>query len=209
MIKIKVCGITRSADAQTAVKAGADLLGFVFAPGPRQIDAEHAGKIMGALPCFNDWVGVFANESRKNVETVAHDLRLRYLQFHGDESTDECDHFTGLGFQVIKAFRVRSGGTLQEISEYRTPYVLFDTYSEDRQGGTGESFNWQILASMPDLRTKTFVSGGLTPERVRALLASFTPYAVDVSSGVEIAPGIKSGEKIRRFIDAVRECAHA
>ncbi len=204
MIKIKICGITRSEDARTAENAGADFMGLVFAPSLRRVNALRALEIMRSVPDFKNWVAVFVNEDRKRVVETAQDLRISYLQLHGRENPEDCEYFTRQGFQVIKAHRIQDAESFASVSGYDTPFILFDSFSLEREGGTGRMFEWALLKGRTFM-PKVFLSGGLRPQLLSAAFSNFLPYAVDVSSGVELSPGIKSAKKIRAFIDAVKK----
>jgi phosphoribosylanthranilate isomerase len=204
MIRVKICGITSGADARMARAAGADFLGLVFAASPRQVTAEGARDIMRAVAGFDGWVGVFVDEKKRVVEETAEGLGIRYLQFHGEESPATCAAYGAEGFQVIKAFRVRDTDSLRAVEEYDTAFVLLDGFANGRAGGTGASFDWGLLRGKR-FSERLFLAGGLRPESVEAAVREVAPFAVDVSSGVESGPGVKSEEKVREFVRRARE----
>ncbi|HNV86928.1 MAG TPA: phosphoribosylanthranilate isomerase [Candidatus Omnitrophota bacterium] len=204
MIRVKICGLTRPEDAVAAAEAGADFLGLVFAESPRQINAETASDLMRAVPRFKNWVGVFVDEPPENIVNLAARLRFTFAQLHGNESPENCRVLTGKGLQVIKAFRIQGGDTFGKISDFDVPYILFDSFSPARPGGTGRHFDWSLLPRQ-EKTGRFFVSGGLDENSVSELLSFTAPFGVDVSSGVEDSPGIKNKEKITRFIRAVRK----
>ncbi len=203
-MKIKICGITRPEDARAAQNAGADFMGLVFAPSSRRVDTLRALEIMRGVPDFKNWVAVFVNEDRKRVVETAQDLKISYMQLHGRENREDCEYFTQQGFQVIKAHRIQDAESFASVSGYDTPFILFDSFSPEREGGTGRMFDWALLKGRTFM-PKVFLSGGLRAEFLFAAFLNFLPYAVDVSSGVEVSPGIKSPEKIHAFIDAARK----
>lgn len=206
MTQIKICGIANLADARFAAGAGADFLGFVQHPeSPRYIEPRKAREIIdwvyGAKP-----VGVFVNRNASDVNAIATEAGFEYVQLHGDETPELCQH---LDFPVIKAIRIRPEWSPVEIEAAVRPfsdvveYVLFDTWDAALFGGTGTPFDWSVLSSV-SLPVPFFLAGGLTPDTVAAALSVCTPFGVDVSSGVEEAPGQKDFGAISRFVEAVR-----
>lgn len=206
MIQIKICGISNLADARFAAGAGADFLGFVQHPdSPRYIEPRKAREIIdwvyGAKP-----VGVFVNRRPDDINVIAAEAGFQYVQLHGDESPDVCRE---IDFPVIKAIRVRPEWTAADIESAVQPfadvveYVLFDTWDAALYGGTGTPFDWSVLANA-SLPVPCFLAGGLTPDTVAAAISACAPFAVDVSSGVEEAPGQKDYGAISAFVEAVR-----
>ena len=203
VVRIKICGITRSQDARVAVSAGAWAVGFVFYPqSPRFINLNKARAIIKSLPPFIEPVGVFVNETEEKVKRIASFCSLRTLQFHGDESPSYCRFFK-TKFKVIKAFRVADQCDIKTIQRYDVSAVLMDTYQPGRYGGTGIPFSWSLMKNLGHLEMPLIISGGLTSDNVKQALTKFEPFAVDVSSGVESSPGIKDRRKIENFINAV------
>ncbi len=201
MTRVKICGLTRVDDALAAVEAGADALGFVFfEKSPRHIKLQAASNICEALPPFVSKVGVFVNELEYTIEKAIGECGLDALQFHGDEPPGFCQKFLP---KSIKAFRLRSRGDLAVLSEYDVHAWLLDSFSEKARGGTGEIFDWSLALDAKKLGHPIILSGGLTSENVGEAIGKVRPFAVDVSSGVEISPGIKDHEKMRQFVDAV------
>ncbi len=201
--KVKICGITNLRDARAAAAAGADFLGFVFyRKSPRYIPPSKARRLISRLPRTVCKVGVFVNEDKECVQAVAASCGLDMVQFHGAEAPAYVNSFKGCG--VIKAVRVRERRSLEGLDRYRADFFLLDTFRRGRFGGTGEVFAWKVLASLAKKKAKIIVSGGLTPENVGGLLQVFRPYAVDVSSGVEKAPGRKDHKRVKKFIDTVK-----
>ncbi|MDD2540031.1 MAG: phosphoribosylanthranilate isomerase [Desulfuromonadaceae bacterium] len=202
MVRVKICGITNLEDALMAVEAGADALGFVFFQGsPRYVSPAEAAGIIRRLPAFVQVVGLFVNEDLATVNEVADQCGLDLVQLHGDESPGYC---AAVRRRVIKAFRVKDASSLDEITNYRVAAYLLDAWSPAAHGGTGTTFNWDsaVLASAAHC---IILAGGLTPENVAMAVATVKPYAVDVSSGVERAPGKKDAVKVSSFIRAAKE----
>ena len=200
--RIKICGITLVEDARAAVDLGADAIGLVFyAPSPRNVGLAQARSIIAAIPPFVTVVGLFVDPAKEHVESVLHGCSLDLLQFHGDEAPDFCGRF---GLPYIKAARVKADA---DLVQYLTPYHvargwLLDAYHDHLYGGTGASFDWKLVPR--DLARPVILSGGLTPDNVGAAVRQVKPWAVDVSSGVETAKGIKDAAKIAAFIAGVR-----
>ncbi len=197
--RIKICGITSLGDALHAARAGADALGFVFyAKSPRFIGAEAAGAIIRRLPPFVSAVGLFVNATRETIDETAREAGLQCLQLHGDESPEFCAQFR---IPVVKAFRVRGEETLRSLDAYsHVAGWLLDAYVEGQPGGTGERFDWGLAAEAARMGCPIILAGGLKPENVAQAISGAQPYAVDVSSGVESAPGIKDASKVESFI---------
>lgn len=201
MTKIKICGITKIEDAILAIDLGADALGFIFYEQSRRcITPSEAGYIISQLPPFICTVGVFVNQSWEEINNIREKAGFDTVQLHGDESAELCER---LGGRTIKTIRVRDSINSNEIERYPTHAILFDTYSTKGYGGTGESFSWEILKNL-ETSKRLILSGGLSPENVSAAIQIVKPYAVDISSGVEESYRKKSPEKLRRFIEAVR-----
>ncbi|MDD2367447.1 MAG: phosphoribosylanthranilate isomerase [Desulfuromonadaceae bacterium] len=197
MVRVKICGITNLEDAFMAVKAGADALGFVFfEASPRNITVERAAEIIALLPPFVQTVGLFVNEDLARVNSVADRCNLDIVQLHGDETPLFCD---GVNRRVIKAFRVKNESSLESMKSYHVAGYLLDAWSPAAHGGTGKTFNWDIAAKAAASDT-IILAGGLTPENVADAVAAVKPYAVDVSSGVEITPGKKDATLVNGFI---------
>ena len=202
---VKICGITNAGDAEAAVAAGADALGFVFArQSPRYLDPESAKRIIAALPAFILPVGVFVNEESKRVRDIMDSCGLAIAQLHGDEDASYCE---ALGRPVIKAIRLRGPADLLPLAEYkgraRVRGFIVDVYAEDRYGGTGRTADW-TLAAEASKAASIILAGGLTPENVAQAITAVHPYGVDVSSGVESAPGRKDRAKMSAFVRAAK-----
>jgi phosphoribosylanthranilate isomerase len=201
-VKVKICGITNAEDAAVAAQAGADALGFVFfEKSPRHISIQQAAGISRGLPPAIVRVGVFVNPDEDLVLRAIGECALNVLQFHGEETPDYCLQF---GLMSMKAFRVRDAASLDQLLSYKTDAWLLDAYSPARYGGTGESFNWNLASEARKWGKPIFLAGGLTPENVSMAITQARPYAVDVSSGVEVSPGKKDYAKVRAFVNAAK-----
>lgn len=198
--RIKVCGITSVEDARKAATAGVDAIGLVFyEKSPRHVSIARAAEIARSVPPFMSVVGLFVNASDAFMQEVLATVPFSLLQFHGDESEQECRRW---GRRYIKAFRVRSD---IPVSDMVKPYVsasgyLLDSYHKGVPGGTGESFDWDLIPG--DLDKPVILAGGLNPDNAAQAIAQVRPYAIDVSSGVESAPGIKDLETINALVKA-------
>ncbi len=203
--RVKICGITNLADAQAAVEAGADALGFIFCEkSPRSVTLEQAAEISKQIPPFVMRVGVFVNAPEAFIQRAISDIGLAMLQFHGDEPPEACTRF---GLMSMKAFRMKDAGVLAEISKYKTDAYLLDAYSPMALGGTGHTFNWDLALEAQKMGKPVFISGGLTPDNVAEAIRKVHPFGVDVSSGVESAPGKKDHAKVKAFVQAVKATA--
>jgi phosphoribosylanthranilate isomerase len=197
MTKVKICGITTIEDALMATQAGADALGFVFyEKSPRHLDPQRAAAIIAGIPPFVQVVGLFVNAPLEFVNATADRCRLDIVQLHGEESPSYC---TAVTRRVLKAFRVRGMESLAAMADYRVSGYLLDAYSPDSYGGTGERFDWDCAIAAKG-RGPIILAGGLDQDNVASAVAKVAPYAVDVSSGVESAPGRKDPEKVINFI---------
>ncbi|ANQ84211.1 phosphoribosylanthranilate isomerase [Azoarcus olearius] len=199
--RIKICGLTRPDDVRAAVDAGADAIGFVFyPPSPRAVDFGRAAELAALLPPFVTAVGLFVNPTREFVAAACAEVPLQLLQFHGDETEAEC---ASHGRPWIKAARVRAGTDLVEFcaSHARARGILLDAFV-DGYGGGGKTFDWSLIP--PRLGRPLILSGGLNPSNVEEAVRRVRPWAVDVSSGVEVAKGIKDAARIAAFVAGVR-----
>ena len=201
-VKVKICGITNVADALAAAGAGADMIGLMFYEGsPRHVTIATAAEISRALPPFVLRVGVFVNPEEALVTRAIADCNLSLLQFHGDETSEFCTQF---GLMSVKALRVRDAESLLSLENFQTDAFLLDAHSKSGLGGTGEKFNWDLAVAAQKFGKPIFLAGGLTPENVADAVRQVRPFAVDVSSGVESAPGKKDTAKVRAFIAAAK-----
>lgn len=196
--RVKICGITRVQDAQAAVMAGADAIGFVFAEAsPRCITAEQARALAAALPPFITIVGLFVDMPATRIRDILGQVPLNLLQFHGNETPEDCRQF---GRPYIRAIRMAPGvDIVAEARRYaQAAGLLLDAFDPQLAGGTGATFDWTRVPQ--DLNKPVILAGGLTPENVARAIQAVRPYAVDVSSGVEQSKGIKDAAKIAAFI---------
>lgn len=202
--RIKICGLTRPQDALTAAAAGADAIGLVFfEPSPRSVSLQQARQILQVLPPFVSTVALFVNPDRAEVEQVIREVMPDCLQFHGEETDEFCNSF---GLPFIKALRMKPGIQVQQAMDAypHARAMLLDAWHAQEAGGTGQTFDWDALTASGVNAEQLILAGGLNPDNVAAALVRFRPYAVDVSSGVESAPGIKSEEKIQAFVSEVQ-----
>ncbi len=201
MTKVKICGITNLEDALQAVEAGADALGFVFyARSPRYVTPPQVQKIVAQLPPFVTTVGLFVNETPQRIRSAMAEARLDVVQLHGDEQPEDCRLEP---LPVIKALRVKDAASLDGADRYPVSALLLDAWSAEHYGGTGKRFDWQLVKQLTG-RRPLILAGGLSPENVIDAVRLVKPYAVDVSSGVEAAPGKKDPMKVAEFICRVR-----
>ncbi len=209
-LRIKICGITREQDAEAAAEAGADAIGLMFADSPRRVTPAQARQIIAHLPPYVSAVGVFVNARAATVQRIAAELGLSEVQLHGEESPALVAKIEGP--RVVKAVRVRDRSFIQQVDAYRSSGVsglLLDAFSPERRGGSGRRFDWDLIlgartAGALDGAPPLILAGGLTHRNVAAAVRRVQPWGVDVSSGVETSPGIKSAEDIARFIATAR-----
>ncbi len=203
--RVKICGITRVEDALAAARLGAHALGLVFYAGsPRAVTPEQARVIIDALPPFVVPVGLFVNADARVVRETLAVAPVQLLQFHGDETPEFC---AGFGLPYLRAVRVRAGSDLlQYAHEFRAARgLLLDAWVDGVRGGTGATFDWSLIPG--DLPMPVVLSGGLNPDNVEQAVRRVRPWAVDVSSGVEAAKGIKDVRKMEAFMTGVRNAA--
>ena len=206
---VKICGITRVEDAQVAVDAGADALGFVFAESPRRVDPPVAGEIARSVPERVEKVGVFVNETAERIREIVEEAGLTGVQLHGDETPEFAAGLSNGALRVFKAIPVRGGFAARMIAfadRGKVDALLLDTAAALR-GGTGISFDWRSVAEYMPVHgddIKVIVAGGLTPLNVSQAIRILRPWGVDVSSGVEREPSKKDHEKVRAFVKAAK-----
>ena len=202
--RIKICGITRSSDAQAAVEAGADAIGLIFYPqSARVVDIDIAAEISSGLPALVGAVAVFVDSDSRDIEKVLSKVAISLIQFHGNESAKDCERF---GVPYIKSVTMEEHVDPQEIAEAHpnARALLLDSYHKTKYGGTGESFRWERAR---ECRAKPVIlAGGLAPTNVSEAIMVTRAYGIDVSTGVETAPGKKDPQKIRDLIAVVRGC---
>lgn len=199
-VKVKICGITRLEDIGVAADSGVDFLGFVFAPSPRRISLEQANILLEAVPAGIRKVGLFMNQDVAEIEHITRNSYLDLLQFHGAEDNVFC---TGFGMPFIKAIAMGGGISFRDnpLDYPDADGFLYDGHEPGKAGGSGQAFDWRMLRPG---HAPLWLAGGLNPENVSEAINLVRPWAVDVSSGVEIAPGIKDHDKIKSFVAAVR-----
>jgi len=202
-VAVKICGITDYEDASIAVELGAGALGFIFADSPRQITPQKARDIIRAMPPFVKTVGVFVDEGPAAIKEIIHYCGLDLVQLHGDESPDLCCELMPY---TIKALRIKDESSLRtsRIYQGKVRALLLDTYSKDKAGGTGKTFNWQLAIKIKKLGIPIILAGGLGPANIDGAVSTVRPYAVDVNSGVEERPGKKSHTLMKDLMEKVR-----
>ncbi|MDB3893249.1 phosphoribosylanthranilate isomerase [Candidatus Thioglobus sp.] len=201
-MKIKICGFTQAQNAHDASLLGIDAVGLVFYDkSPRYVEIERALEIVQALPPFINRVGLFVNADSYFIDEVLCEVPLDTLQFHGDETPQECQQY---GLPFMKALRVNEQTNIPQLAQdyYQANGLLLDAYNSTTYGGTGESFDWSLAKVELDL--PIILAGGLNPETVGKAIQQVNPYAVDVSSGVESSKGIKDIQKIQQFIQQAK-----
>ncbi|WP_179998963.1 phosphoribosylanthranilate isomerase [Acinetobacter sp. YH12239] len=204
--RAKICGITRLEDVQAVVQAGADAIGFVFfPPSPRHVDVEQAALLVQAIPAYVQSVGLFVNSSAEEIQNILKKVPLDILQFHGDESPEQCKQIAqAVGRRWYKAIQVKPElDIVEEINKYQNfgaSAVLLDAWHPDLKGGTGHSFDW---TTFPKLNIPLILAGGLNPDNIEQAILTTQAYAVDVSGGVESAKGIKDQQLVERFMQGV------
>lgn len=203
-VRIKVCGITNEKDAIKAANLGAWAIGFIFyKKSPRFISPFKAKKIIEQMPPFVTPVGVFVNHNLGAMRDIISHTGIRVVQLHGDEDHHFCHRLKRYQVKIIKAFSVGPEFTPAVIEPYKVDAYLFDTFSKDAYGGTGKSFDWNVLRDVKSMNVPIILSGGLNNQNVIEPVNALKPYAVDVNSGVEESPGKKDHGKMKEFIDVV------
>jgi phosphoribosylanthranilate isomerase len=207
-MRIKICGNTSLEDAREAVELGAWAIGLIHHPdSPRFVEPEVAEEIGAALKRRVEVAGVFVDSTMDEIVDAADREQLTIVQLHGDQGPQFCREVARrTGAKVMKAFRVRSSADVRGAEAFRTDYHLFDAYRPQTPGGTGESFDWELLAGRRS-RIPALLAGGLTPENVGEAILAAKPWGVDVVSGVEAEPGRKDARKLAAFFEAVRSTA--
>ncbi|MDV4316516.1 phosphoribosylanthranilate isomerase [Acinetobacter indicus] len=204
--RAKICGITRVEDVHAVVNSGADAIGFVFyPPSPRSVSAEQASVLVQAIAPYVQVVGLFVNSSAREIQAILNTVALDILQFHGDESPEQCQSIAQqVGRRWYKAIQVKPGlDVVAEIQKYQqagASAVLLDAWHPELKGGTGHSFDW---SSFPQLDIPLILAGGLNPDNIDDAIHTTAAFAVDVSGGVESAKGIKDQQLIERFMQGV------
>lgn len=202
-MKIKICGITNTEDAQNAVALGADALGFIFyKDSPRFVTPEKVQEITVNLPPFVKLVGVFVNESKKVIEDIVKTCKLDLIQLHGQESPEFC---MSLSRNVIKAFPVETIEDIDAIIPYQgiVSAILLDTKDKTKLGGTGKTFDWGIALQAAESDTPIILAGGISTDNIQKALQLINPYAVDICSSVECTPGKKDYNKMSKILGLI------
>ena len=211
--RIKICGLTSVADVQMVAAAGVDALGFVFyPPSPRYVRPDQASDLLQAIPPFVVSVGLFVNASESELRAVVSEAPVQLLQFHGDESPQVSAALAAaVNRPFLKAFRVKADTTAQDLLEYEAAFraasplfhgLLLDTFVEG-YGGSGKVFDWSLIPK--ELAPRVVLSGGLSVHNATGAVSQVRPFAVDISSGVELSKGVKDESKVCAFIDAIRK----
>jgi phosphoribosylanthranilate isomerase len=201
IVKVKICGITNYEDASTAVDMGADLLGFNFYPkSPRFVSPEKAKGIISKLPGFIDTVGVFVNASFEQIQETINQCQLNWIQLHGDEDPQFCNSFLSLNVKTMKALRVKDQNDIQQAENYFTDAILLDAFDPERYGGTGLTFDWNIVGH---IGKRIFLAGGINPDNAPDAV-KLGVYGIDVCSGIEAEPGKKDHKKMKKLFENIR-----
>jgi phosphoribosylanthranilate isomerase len=202
MVRVKVCGITSLENASMVLSNGVEILGFIFAPSKRRITPEKARAIISQLPPFVRTVGVFVNEEPADIKKIREYCGLDLVQLHGDEDPEMCRELMPF---VIKAFRLKDASSVEKVDSFRDRVraVLFDTYSNEKRGGTGKTFDWNLALKGKKFGLPVILSGGLGPHNIKDAISKVRPFAVDLNSGVEKSPGEKCPILIKELMEAI------
>ncbi|UCG46388.1 MAG: phosphoribosylanthranilate isomerase [Phycisphaerales bacterium] len=199
-MKVKICGITSYEDAAAALEMGADILGFNFyPPSPRFVTPEQATEIICRLPAFMEVAGVFVNSPFDEIRETIDRCQLSWIQLHGDESPGFCRSFQSVNVKTMKAIRVRDQDSIKRAESYFTDAILLDAFRPDKYGGTGLTFDWNIIGHMGK---RVFLAGGINPDNVVGAVG-LGVYGVDVCSGIESEPGKKDHKKMRLLFENI------
>jgi len=201
LVKVKICGITNYDDAAAAVDMGADLLGFNFYPkSPRYVTREKAARIISKLPAFVDVVGIFVNASFDEIRETIDQCQLSWIQLHGDESPEFCRSFLSINIKTMKALRIKDQADIERVDDYFTDAILLDAFHPERYGGTGVTFDWNVIGH---IGKRIFLAGGINPDNVAAAV-KLGVYGIDACSGLEAGPGKKDHEKMKKLFEKIR-----
>ena len=201
IVKVKICGLTNYEDAVAAMEMGADLLSFNFYPkSPRYILPQKAALIISKLPAFIDIVGVFVNSSLEEVRNTIDQCQLNWVQLHGDESPQFCRELLSRNVKSIKAIRVKDKSDIDRAQTYFTDAILLDAFNPAKYGGTGLTFDWNIIGH---ITKRVFLAGGINPDNA-ARADKLGVYGIDVCSGIEAQPGKKDHKKMKKLFDNIR-----
>jgi phosphoribosylanthranilate isomerase len=208
-VLIKICGVTNARDARACVELGADMIGFNFyRQSPRYVAPDAVRRIVEALPQATCAVGVFVDEDPEEIRNTAELANIRCVQLHGDFAGETCSELAR-GFRVIRAFSTDTQFEPRNAAAFSNCDVLVDAYHRDLRGGTGQTCDWSAARATLPFTRFLILSGGLNSQNVGEAIATVTPHAVDVCSGVESAPGVKNHDALKEFISAVRDAERA
>ena len=200
-MKVKICGITNLDDALLCSETGADALGFIFYDkSKRYVQPDEAKRIISQLPAFLTKVGVFVNEDSDKVNEIAKLTGLNSVQLHSDEDNQYLER---INYPVIKSFRVNDDFDFETLNSFNNCGWLLDTYSKNEFGGTGEVFNWDSIPN--NIRSKIILAGGINIDNIEEVFKHVKPYAVDLSSSLELSPGRKDKNKVTEFMNKIKE----
>ena len=200
IVKVKICGLTNYEDAAAALDMGADLLGFNFYPdSPRYVTPEKAAQIISKLPAFIDIAGVFVNATFDEIRRIIDRCWLNWIQLHGDEDPDFCRSFLSVHVKTMKALRVKDTSDIEKADEFFTDAVLLDAFHPEKYGGTGLTFDWNIVGH---IGKRIFLAGGINPDNA-ADAVKLGVYGIDVCSGIEAEPGKKDHRKMKKLFENV------
>lgn len=201
ILKVKICGLTNLEDALAAIDMGADILGFNFYPeSPRYIKPEDAFAIISKLPTYVDTAAIFVNAPHDQIKEATEDGYLTWIQLHGDETHDFCDSLRHLSVRTIKAIRVKSTEDIESAKHYCTDAVLFDAFDLKHYGGTGKTFDWNLIGY---INKRVFLAGGINPANVVSAI-EVGVYGIDIGSGIEASPGKKDHKKMKQLFTNIR-----
>ncbi|MEA0565601.1 MULTISPECIES: phosphoribosylanthranilate isomerase [Lysinibacillus] len=200
MTKVKICGLQKQEHVITAIQAGADAIGFVFAPSKRRVTIEQAQLLANEVPQGVLKIGVFVNPSAAELKEAVERVSLDYVQYHGEETPAFIQE---QGYPAIKALSVRGKEDIQAAADYQVDYYLFDAPGTDFKGGSGHTFDWSLLEEVGIPREKLLLAGGLNVDNIEEAITTVAPFMVDVSSGVE-TDGMKNSAKIQEFLKTVK-----
>lgn len=199
---IKICGLTNLCDALRAVELGADFLGVIFFKrSKRYVDPFNENCFIKNYKKSKPIVGVFVNETNEWIDKVCQIFNIGYVQLHGEESPQQVQELRSIGYKVIKAHSVKNKESLSSVKKYECDYHLLDTWHESLKGGSGQSFNWELLKTI-DLKN-AFIAGGVGIENINDLVNSFNPFGIDLSSSLEKEPGIKDHKKMEQLFKKI------
>ncbi len=201
IVKVKICGLTNYEDSIAALEMGADLLGFNFYPGsPRYLTKERATEVIDRLPAFAEIAGIFVNADVDTIRDTVDHCQLDWIQLHGDEDAAFCDSFKNINVKTMKAIRVKDKSHLTEAEKFFTDAILLDAFHPDSYGGTGFTFDWNIIGH---IGKRVFLAGGVNPDNA-AEAAKLGVYGIDVCSGIEAEPGRKDHKKMEQLFESIK-----